>query len=103
MFVDFLPRLTLGTFLAESGHTVDRLSGGAAETAGCEAAALTVTGGDEDTTLLTIAVLFTSERRAERGLEDLEERLEDSDEFDIDVEGARVRGELAVMELTIHE
>ena len=73
------------------------------EIPGCEAVALTVTGGDGDTTLLTMAVLFTSERRADSGLEDLEERMEASAEFDIDVEDARVRAELAVMELTIHE
>ena len=87
------------------GHDgmLDRLSGWAAETSGCESAALTVTGGDEDTTLLTMAVLFTSERRAESGLEDLEDRMEDSEELDIDVEDARVRGEMAVMELIVHK
>ena len=102
-FVDFLPRFPFGSPLDEHDRAMDRLSGWAAETSGCEAAALTVTGGDEDTTLVTMTVLFRSERRAESGLEDLEERMEDSDELDIDVEHARVRGELAVMELVIHE
>ena len=52
---------------------------------------------------MTMAVLFRSERRAESVLEDLEDRMEDSDKLDIDVEEARVSGDLAVIELAIHE
>ena len=101
-FADFMPRPMAGDFF-KYHDTMDRLSGWAAETSGCESAALTVTGGDEDTTLVTMAVLFRSERRAESGLEDLEDRVEDSEELDIDVEDARVRGELVVMELIVHK
>ena len=102
-FVDVLPKFSFANAVAFHDRTLDRLSGWAAETSGCEAAALTVTGGDEDTTLVTMAVLFRSERRAENGLEDLEDRMEDSDELDIDVEEARVSGDLAVIELVVHE
>ena len=71
--------------------------------AGCEATATTITGGDEDTTRAVTAVAFSSQRRAEAGLEDLQGFLEESDDLDVDVEDADVKGELVVMNLTVYE
>ena len=70
---------------------------------GCVANATTVTGGDEDLSKVTMAVEFSSERRAERGLEDLKGRLADFDRLDIDVDDAQIKGDLAVVELAIYE
>ena len=39
----------------------------------------------------------------ERGLDDLEGRLEDFDKLDIDVDDAQIKGDLAVVELAIYE
>ena len=70
---------------------------------GCEAAGVTIAGGDEATSQVTIAAVFRSERRAETGMEDLKEAIEGSKEVDADVEDTQLKGDLIVMKLTIHE
>ena len=70
---------------------------------GCLANATTVTGGDEDLSKATMAIVFSSERQAERGLEDMRGHLEDFNRLDIDIDDTQIRGDLAVMELAIYE
>ena len=70
---------------------------------GCEASATTITGGDEDTTRAALAVVFSSQRRAEAGLDDLRGYMEDDDNLDIDVEDAGIKEDLLVMKLSVHE
>ncbi len=69
----------------------------------CDIAAISVKGGNEDESQATIAVVFTSERRAESGAEDLEEIIEYGSELDADVEDSRVNGDIVTMKLTIYE
>ena len=70
---------------------------------GCDASASTITGGDDETSQAMQAVVFSSQRRAEAGLEDLRRYLEKSNDLDIDVEDADIKDGLLVMKLTVHE
>ena len=70
---------------------------------GCEASASTITGGDEETSQAVLAVVFSSQRRAEEGLDDLRGFMTDSDHVDIDVEDADIKDGLLVMKLTAYE
>ena len=73
------------------------------ELPGCEAVVVTITSGDEDTSQVTMVVVFKSERRAETGTEDLKANLEDNDKADIVVDDAQIKEDLVIMKLTIHE
>ena len=70
---------------------------------GCEASASTITGGDEETSRVVQAVVFSSQRRAEAGLEDLKGYLGGSGDLDVDVEDADIKDGLLVMKLTVYE
>ena len=69
----------------------------------CDGVAFVLTGGDEDESKVSIGVVFSSERRAESGMDDLEEYLEDSDAVDADVDDIRVEGEIVTVNLTMYE
>lgn len=69
---------------------------------GCEALSTNITGGDEETTYVTMHVLFSSERRAESGMEELEDSLEDSDE-DIDIDEIMANGDIVTIKTTSYE
>ena len=49
------------------------------------------------------AVVFSSQRRAEAGLEDLKGYLGKSGNLDVDVEDADIKDGLLVMKLTVYE
>ena len=70
---------------------------------GCAVAIEVVKGGDPDTTELTAVYVFSSERRAELGLDDLQDAIEDHDRYDADIERIEVEGEFVTYEVTIHE
>ena len=73
------------------------------ELRGCQGFSMTITGGDVDTTLVSTAFLFSSERRAESSLDDIEESVLDSDDIDADIEEIGAEGEFITYKLTIHE
>lgn len=68
---------------------------------GCDAVVTTVKGGDPAATEMKIVYVFTSERRAERALDTIEEAIWDSS-ADIDIERIEAKGEFVELELTIH-
>ena len=70
---------------------------------GCEASASTITGGDGETSHAVQAVVFSSQRRAEAGLEDLRGYLGKSGDLDVDVGDANIKDGLLVMKLTVYE
>lgn len=70
---------------------------------GCDAYAWSITGGTPATTLMRAAYLFSSNRRAEASLEDIEEAIFDDDDVDADIESIKVEGDFVTYELTIHE
>ena len=74
-----------------------------AQVRSCDVIVQVIKGGDPDTTELSTVYVFSSERRAESGMEDLEEALENQDVFDADIERIEAEGELVTLELTIHE
>ena len=69
----------------------------------CEAVVEVIKGGDPDTTEITAVYVFSSERRAESGMEDLEEFIEDQERYDADIEKIEAEGEFVSYEVTIHE
>ena len=69
---------------------------------GCQGVAMNVTGGDEETTYTTTHVLFSSERRAESGMDDVEDGFEDSDS-DIDVDEITTDGDIVTIRTTSYE
>ena len=73
------------------------------ELRGCDGFAMVITGGDVDTTQRTAAFLFSSERRAESNLDDIEEYLLDDEDIDADIERISAEGEFVTYQLTIHE
>ena len=78
----------------------------AANANGCRAAAIAVTGGNEDTTTYTSAAVFSSERRAETALDDIEEAIEDdidNEIVDMDINEIQRSGEIVTFRTTRHE
>lgn len=69
---------------------------------GCEGIAYGVIEGDEDETKLVLAAEFRSERRAESGMEDLEDYIDDQD-LDADVDDVRIDGTSGILKLTAFE
>ena len=69
----------------------------------CEAVVEVIKSGDSDTTDMAAVYVFSSERRAESGMEDLQEAIEDQDEYDADIEKIEAEGEFVSYEVTIHE
>lgn len=73
---------------------------------GCRADAIAVTGGNEDTTTFTAAAVFSSERRAETALDDIEEAIEDdidNEIADLDINEIQRNGEIVTFKTTRHE
>lgn len=73
---------------------------------GCRAAAIAVTGGNEDTTTFTAVAVFSSERRAETALDDIEEAIEDdidNEIVDLDINEIQRSGEIVTFKTTQHE
>jgi len=70
---------------------------------GCEAGAEAVTGGDLDTTLVSGAYVFGSERRTESGLDDIEDGIEDQDRLDVDLTKIESSGLTVSYEAVIYE
>ncbi len=77
-------------------------SGLASSLNGCRAYAGAITGGDEDSMEITGAAVFSSERRAESGMDDIEDEIEDDDSLDADLEEIRVDGEVVIFKLTVY-
>ncbi len=78
----------------------------AANANGCRAAAIAITGGNEDTTLYANAAVFSSERRAETALDDIEEAIEDdidNEIVDMDINEIQRNGEIVTFRTTRHE
>ena len=69
----------------------------------CEAVVEVIKGGDPDTTNMASVYVFSSERRAASGMEDLEETIEEQEVYDTDIEEIEVEGEFVSYEVTIHE
>ena len=69
----------------------------------CDAFAMSITGGTDETANLRAAFLFSSENRAESSLDNIEEALLDTDEVDADIDSIGTDGEFVIYELTIHE
>ena len=69
---------------------------------GCRAYAGAITGGDEDYMEVMGAAVFSSERRAESGMDDIEDEIEDDDSLDADLEEIRVDGEAVIFKLTVY-
>ena len=69
---------------------------------GCRAISLAITGGTEDSTEVTGSAVFSSERRAESGIDDLEDDIEDDDSVDVDIEEIKVDGEIIIYKLTFY-
>ena len=87
-----------GTTNCESGGFFFRTS-----LRGCAAAVVVVKGGDADTTEVTGVYVFGNERRAESGMEDLEEAIESQDAYDADLEAIETDGDLVTYKVIIHE
>lgn len=68
---------------------------------GCRAAVWTVKGGDPNATEMDLVFVFSSERRAESGMDDIEEAILDSD-ADIDIDLIEADGEFVNIVLTLH-
>ena len=78
----------------------------AANANGCRAAAIAITGGNEDTTIYANAAVFSSERRAETALDDIEEAIEDdidNEIADLDINEIQRNGEIVTFRTTRHE
>ena len=69
----------------------------------CESVAFVLTGGDEDESKVSVGVVFSSERRAESGMDDIEEYIEDSGFLDADVDDVGLDGEVVTLSLTMYE
>ena len=69
---------------------------------GCRAYADAITGGDEDSMEVTGAAVFSSERRAESGMDDIEDEIEDDETLDADIEEIRVDGEVVIFKVTVY-
>jgi hypothetical protein len=69
----------------------------------CDAAIEIIKGGDPDKTELSAVYVFSSERRAESGLEVLEEAIEDHARYDADIEKIEAEGEFVTFDVTIHQ
>ena len=70
---------------------------------GCEAGIETITGGDLDTTRITGSYVFSSDRRSESGEGDLEDAIEDQDNYDVDLDEIGVSGLMVNYRATIFE
>ena len=70
---------------------------------GCEASYEAVTGGDPDTTMLSGAFVFSSDRRSQSGADDLEDAIEDQDRYDVDLDDLQVKGLTVTHRVTIYE
>ena len=92
-----------GSGLIVIGATENCRSFGSPRLRSCDAFAMTVTGGTPDATQLRAAFLFSSESRAESGLDDIEEALLDTNDVDADIEDISADGEFVTYEVTIHE
>lgn len=68
---------------------------------GCKAAVWVIKGGDIDATQWGYVYVFTSERRAESGMDDIEESILESEE-DIDIDLIEIDGDLVTIDVTIH-
>ena len=92
-----------GSGLVSLGATEFCQSFGSPGLRSCDAFAMTITGGTDETTSLRAAFLFSSSERARASLDDIEDALLDTREVDADIERIGVEGDFVVYELTIHE
>ena len=70
---------------------------------GCGAYANAITGGDEDSTEITVAFVFSNERRAKFGRNDIEDGIEDEDGVDLDLEDIETDGEIVTLKVIVYE
>ena len=70
---------------------------------GCDAYAMTVTGGDDDESKITVAFVFSSERRAESGMEDIQDQIHGNNDIDADVDEIDVSGTVVTAKITVYE
>jgi hypothetical protein len=92
-----------GEGLTLSGSTNCTTTVFSAQLRSCDVVVQVIKGGDPDTTELSAVYVFSSERRAESGMEDLEEFIEDQERYDADIEKIEAEGEFVSYEVTIHE
>lgn len=92
-----------GSGFASIGVTESCSSFGSPSLRSCDGFAMTVTGGDADTTTVSAAFLFSSQRRAESSMEDIEEAILDTNEVDADIDRIGTSGDFVTYDLTIHE
>ena len=70
---------------------------------GCEAFVEVIEGGDADMSEFSGVLVFGNERRAESGMRDLEDVIEDHREYDADIGSLEAEGEFVSFEVVIHE
>ena len=92
-----------GEGLSQTASTQCTNSVFSAQLRSCDVAVEVIRGGDPDRTELSGVYVFSSERRAESGVEDLEDIIDDQDYYDADIERIEAEGEFVIYEVTIHE
>ena len=70
---------------------------------GCKAIAIAVLGGNEDSADLSGVAVFNSERRAEAGVEDIEDAIEDNDRIDADIDEIKFDSDIVTFKVTRYE
>ncbi len=69
----------------------------------CESLGVSIVGGSESEIELNGAVIFSSERRAAAGMDDIEDLIEDDDDVDVDVDDIGVDGRYVTFKATVFE
>jgi hypothetical protein len=69
----------------------------------CDAFVEVIEGGDPDMTEVSGVFVFSSERRAESGMDDLQDVIEGHRTYDADIENVEAEGEFVSYEVVIHE
>ena len=84
-------------------HFIDGVDFGRYELGGCDGVAVSFVGKDRDESEFVFGVAFRSERRADTGVEDLEDALEDQDDFDAEVKQTLVDGDTATLNVILFD
>ena len=88
---------------AGSGMVTAASTGCQIDANGCNAVVRVITGGDEDRTELTTVYLFSSDRRAESGMDDIEDSILDNEFIDVDIEEITASGEFVTLKTVWYE
>ena len=93
----------VGEGLVLFGTTSCEASMFGADLRSCDAFAEVIEGGDPDMIEVSGVFVFSSERRAESGMEDLQDAIEDHRTYDADIENTEAEGEFVSYEVIIHQ